>query len=240
MEWSLKKIISLALAFIMVLVLIAVSPVMGIQSISINGNYRLTSAQILSSSGLSEGANIFAANSVAAKENLYSNPYIRQVDIVKSYHNRSITINITERQLSGYVRFRDNTYLFIDRDGMVLEARTSFTERHPVIEGLRFSEFSIGSYLDVENYGALENMLILSELFEEHNIHQDIIRIDLSREDEIHFYYGNINIQMGSNRDLDLKIRKMMAILPELEAYKHIGGFLHMQDPLMPRFSLLS
>jgi len=92
----------------------------------------------------------------------------------------------------------------------------------------------------VENDDAFETMLVLSYLFKRYDIHQDIIRIDLSRDNDIHFYYGNINIQMGSRQDLDFKIRKMMAILPELEAYKHIGGFLHMQDPLMPRFSLLS
>ena len=240
MESHMKKIIAGLFAFVIVLVLIAASPVMNIRNVTVNGNERFSSAEILRSAGIEEGTNIFAFNTRRAKEYLYNNTYIRSIDIVRNYFERSLEINIVERQLRGYVRFRDNTYLFIDRDGMVLESRTSFTERHPVIEGLRFNEFTVGQYLNVENYDALESMLILSELFEEFDIHQDIIRIDLSRENEIHFYYGNINIQMGSRRDLDLKIRKMMAILPELEAYKHIGGFLHMQDPLRPRFSLLS
>ena len=235
-----KKIVAGLFAFVIVLVLIAASPVMNIRTVTVNGNERFSSAEILRSAGFEEGTNIFAFNTRLARESLHNNTYIRYVNIVKNYLERSLEINIVERQLSGYVRFRDNTYLFIDRDGMVLESRTSFTERHPVIEGLRFNEFTVGQYLAVENYDALEIMLKLSELFYEFDIYQDVIRIDLSRENEIHFYYGNINIQLGSSRDLELKIKTMMAILPELEAYKHIGGFLHMQDPLRPRFSLLS
>lgn len=235
-----KKIIAGSFAFIIVMVLVAASPIMNIRAVYVNGNDRFSSAEILRNTGFTENTNIFAFNTRQARESLYTSTYIKYVNIGRNYFARSLEINIVERQLSGYVRFRDNTYLFIDRDGMVLESRTSFTERLPVIEGLRFSEFTVGEYLEVENYDALESMLVLAYLFEKYDIHQDIIRIDLSRENEIHFYYGNINIQMGSRRDLDLKIRKMMAILPELETYKHIGGFLHMQDPLMPRFSLLS
>ena len=235
-----KKIIAVISALIIALVFLAASPVMNIENVYVEGNERFGRAEILRDAGFSEGTNIFAFNTRAAIENLYDNTYIKRVNVAKNYFTRTLTIEIVERQLSGYVRFRDNTYLFIDGDGMVLESRTSFTERHPVIEGLRFSEFTVGEYLVVENYGAFETMLTLSYLFKRYDIHQDIIRIDLSREDNIHFYYANINIQMGSMQDLDLKIRKMMAILPELEAYKHIGGFLHMQDPLMPRFSLLS
>ena len=235
-----KKIIVVIIAFIIVLVFVAASPVMNIESAYVVGNERFTQAEILRKADFSESTNIFAFNTRQTIENLYANAYIKQVDIVKNYFARTITIEVVERQLIGYVRFRDNTYLFVDAEGMVLESRTSFTERHPVIEGLRFSEFSVGEYLVVENEDALETMTMLSYLFKRYDIYQDIIRIDLSREGNIHFYYGNINIQMGSMQDLDLKIRKMMAILPELEAYKHIGGFLHMQDPLMPRFSLLS
>jgi len=235
-----KKIIAVMCVFIIILVLAAVSPVMNIETAYVVGNERFSRAEILRDAGFSEGINIFAFNTRQAIENLYDNTYIKQVDIAKNYFARTLTIEIVERQLSGYVRFRDNTYLFIDADGMVLESRTSFTERHPVIEGLHFSEFTVGEYLVVENNDAFETMIQLSYLFKRYDIHQDIIRINLSRENDIHFYYGNINIQMGSRQDLDLKIRKMMAILPELEAYKNIGGFLHMQDPLMPRFSLLS
>jgi len=235
-----KRLIAGSFAFVVVLILVAASPIMNIRVVAVNGNERFSSAEILRSAGFEDNTNIFAFSTRRAKEGLYNNTYIKQVSISRDFLSRSLEINIVERRLSGYVRFRDNTYLFIDRDGMVLEARTSFVERHPVIEGLRFGEFTIGEYLEVENISALEIMMELSYLFEKFDIHQDIIRIDLSREDEIHFYYGNINIQMGSRNDLDLKMLKMMAILPSLADYKHIGGFLYMQNPLMPRFSLLS
>lgn len=227
-------------AFIIILVLIAASPAMNIRVITVNGNEKFSTQEIIRMAEIAENTNIFALRVGQVKENLYKNTYIKYVNIVRDYRNLSLEINIVERQLRGYVRFRDNTYLFIDRDGMVLESRTAFAERHPVIEGLRFSEFAVGQYLEVENADAFETMLQLSLLFEEFDIAQDIIRVNLSIDDEIHFYYGNINIQMGSRHNLDFKIRTMMEILPTLEDYKNIGGFLFLQDPLRPRFSLLS
>jgi len=235
-----KKILAILCASVIILVLAAASPLMDIRTITVNGNEKFSSGEIIRMAEISERTNIFALRTSQIKENLYKNTYIKHVNIVRDYGNRSLEINIIERQLRGYVRFRDNTYLFIDGDGMVLESRTAFTERHPVIEGLRFTEFTVGEYLQVENRNAFEIMLILSFLFEEFDIAQDIIRVNLSIEDEIHFYYGNINIQMGSRHNLDFKIMTMMEILPTLEDYKHIGGFLFLQDPLRARFSLLS
>lgn len=235
-----RKIFAVSFAFVIVVVLVMASPVMNIKTIAISGNERISNQEILTSAGLLENTNIFSFRTVAAIESLYRNTYIKHVDINRDFRGRALEINIVERQLSAYVKFRDNTYLFVDVEGMVLESRTAFTERYPVVEGLKFSEFTVGEYLEVENPDALNSMLLLSRLFDEFDIADDIIRIDLSRDNEIHFYYGNINIQMGSRQDLALKIKTMMEILPTLESYKHIGGFLYMQDPLRPRFSLLS
>jgi len=235
-----KKIIASFFALVIIVTLIMVSPIMNVRSITVNGNERIDEAEILSTADLAGATNIFAFSINTARENLLRNTYIRNVDISRDFFERSLEINIVERQLSAYVRFRDNTYLFIDREGMVLESRTAFIERHPVVEGLRFSEFTVGEYLEVENYNALSTMFILSRLFDEFDIEQEIIRIDLARDDEIQFYYANINIQMGSAHNLDLKIRTLMEILPTLESYKHMGGFLFLEDPLRPRFSLLS
>jgi len=235
-----KKIIASFFALVIIVTLIMISPIMNVRSITVNGNERIDEAEILSTADLAGATNIFAFSINTARENLLRNTYIRNVDISRDFFERSLEINIVERQLSAYVRFRDNTYLFIDREGMVLESRTAFIERHPVVEGLRFSEFTVGEYLEVENYNALSTMFILSRLFDEFDIEQEIIRIDLARDDEIQFYYANINIQMGSAHNLDLKIRTLMEILPTLESYKHMGGFLFLEDPQRPRFSLLS
>jgi len=235
-----KKIIAAAVAVVIVAALFMASPIMNVREIILNGNFEISRAQILEDAGLLEDINIFALRPALIRENLSRNTYIKQVDIVRDFRQRSLEITVVERKLSAYVRFRDNTYLFIDSFGMVLESRTAFIERHPVVEGLLFSEFTVGEYLEVENRDAFYSMLALSVLFEAYDIAQDIIRIDLSRDSQIHFYYGNINIQLGSRQDLDLKIRTMMEILPMLESYKHVGGFLFMQDPLRPRFSLLS
>jgi len=231
-----KKVYAAIAAIVIVFVLIMASPVMYIQEILVSGNEKFSSKEILDMAGYEDNLNIFAFSAAKAQEELYKNTYIKHADIKKDYMQRILNINIVERNLSGYIKFDDGTYLYIDKEGMVLECRTSFTERRPVIEGLRFTEFTLGDYLDLNNKEAFDTLVNLSHLFEKFEIEHDIIRVDLSRSDEIHFYFGNIDIQMGSKADLDLKVRTVKAILPELEEYKGIGGLLYMQNPLEPMF----
>jgi len=235
------KKLSVAISVIVVIfVLIMASPVMSVKETVVLGNKKFSSSEILEQAGFENNVNIFAFSPVAAEEGLYKNTYIKHVNIKKDYMKRILTVEVIERNLSGYIKFDGNTYLYIDKEGMVLECRTSFTERRPVIEGLAFTEFTLGDYLKLDNTEAFDTLVNLSNLFEKFEIEHDIIRVDLSRADEIHFYFGNIDIQMGSKMDLDLKVRTVKEILPTLEEYKDIGGILYMQNPLEPLFKFFS
>ena len=235
-----KKLYVCIAAIAIMFVAIMASPVMNIREVIVSGNEKFSSSEICQQVGignsLGNDENIFAFSVAKAEENLYKNTYIKHVDIKKDYANRVLTLDIVERNLSGYIKFDDNTYLFIDKEGMVLECRTSFTERRPVIEGLRFTEFTLGDYIKLDNTEMFDTLVNFSHLFEKFEIEHDIIRVDLARSEDIHFYYGNIDIQMGSKMDLDLKVRTVKNILPTLEVYKDIGGVLEMQDPLNPLF----
>ena len=232
-----RKLPAAIAAIVIIFVAIMASPVMNIRETYVSGNEKLSSREILELAGFEGNVNIFAFSEAMAEEGLYGNTYIKHVDIKKNYTQRSIAIDIVERSLSGYIKFDDNTYLYIDKEGMVLECRTSFTERRPVIEGLGFAEFTLGAYLELDNAEIFDTLVNLSHLFEKFEIEHDIIRVDLARSDEIHFYYGSIDIQMGSKMDLDLKVRTVKEILPTLEEYKEIGGILNMKNPLEPMFS---
>ena len=235
-----KKLYAAVAAFVIVFVAIMASPVMNIKETVVSGNEKFSSSEILELAGFAGNVNIFAFSTAKAEEGLYKNTYIKNVDIKKDYAGRILMLDIVERNLSGYIRFDDNTYLYIDKEGMVLECRTSFTERRPVIEGLAFTEFTLGDYLELSNTEIFDTLVNLSHLFEKFEIEHDIIRVDLADSSDIHFYYSNIDIQMGSKKDLDLKVRTVKEILPTLEEYKDVGGVLDMKDPLNPMFRFIS
>jgi hypothetical protein len=118
----------------------------------------------------------------------------------------------------------------VDKEGMVLECRTYYTDRLPIIEGLEFTEFTVGEHLPLNNAAVFDTLVLISHLFEKFGIAHDIVSVDLQEPDDIHFRYGNIDILLGDTTDLDLKVSAIKEILPEIEDKKDTGGFLHVQN----------
>lgn len=225
-----KKLIYIAL-FAVILVLIAISPIFSVQEIQIIGNNRLTNSEIIEIIEFDTGQNIFTLSPRAARNKLRQNPYIDTVEITRDFFSRTVEVNLVERVVRGYVEHGTNNFLYIDREGRVLEIRSYMTERLPVIIGLRpIGGFVLGEPLNVENTGAFNIMLTLTALFEKYEIDQDIVRVVLTDENDINFFYHRINVRLGNNQDLDMKLRTLKEILPTLEAYKLIGGRLFLEN----------
>ncbi|MBE6011288.1 MAG: FtsQ-type POTRA domain-containing protein [Lachnospiraceae bacterium] len=220
------------------IILILMSPAMNIKTVEVEGNSKFTKEDILTMAKLKTENNIFLFSKANAIESMMVNPYIKNVEINKDFLNKTIYINVEERKVSGYVKFDNTNYLYVDKDGRVLEVNSFFTERHPIVEGLEFTSFVVGEIIEVENSEAFRTMVNLSHLFEKFEIANDIISIDVFDKDNIHFYYGKIDIILGNSKDLDLKVRTVRAIIPEIEDMKDIGGYLYVDDSRYPRLKL--
>ena len=233
-----KSLMYIAL-FAVILALIIISPIFSVTEVEISGNNRLTNREIIEIIEFDLGKNIFSLSQRNARDKLLKNPYIQDVNIRKDFLNRKIEIVLTERIVRGYVEYSSNEFLYIDREGRILEIRSSFTKRLPVIVGLRLNEgFVLGELLNVENPSAFNIMITLTALFEKYDIDQDVVRVVLSNEDDINFFYHRINVKLGSNDDLDMKLRTLERILPTLEEHKYIGGRLFIENmSIEPYFS---
>lgn len=230
----------LCICFLLVVcLLILFSPVFTVTTVEITGNNKLSVETVRNVTGLNKMPNIFAFSSYRAKKALKADQYVEKVDIVKEYPDH-VKVSITERRLSGYVEYMGR-YLYIDENGRVLEVAYQFTQRLPVIVGLTFQEFNVGQILEVDNQSSFDTVVTLARLFNKYDMQTDIIRVDVSKVDNIHLYIYNIDVEFGDIKDADMKIRTLKEIMEKLPNAKEVKGFLDIKNiALPPRFRLLT
>ncbi len=219
------------------------SPLFTAETVELQGLINIQPDQIKSIAGLTDSTNIFIFNDGLAKSKLLENRYIDNVDIKKDFFSKIITIKIEERILSGYIEHSSGSYLYIDDKGRVLEVKSHITQSLPLVTGLNFSEFTLGEPLPVKNSASFESLVTLVTLFNKYNLQGDVIKVDISDETNITFLINKVEVQFGSIRDADEKIRTLIGIREKKEKVdfdKH-AGFLDIRDiTLTPRFKYLT
>ncbi|MDR1536700.1 MAG: FtsQ-type POTRA domain-containing protein [Clostridiales bacterium] len=190
------------------------SPIFSISDIQITGNNRISSDSILESSGLIEPVNIFIFNRGKAEKELAKNLYLQDVSFEKIYPS-TLAIKVLERQIIGYIPYLDS-YLCIDENGMVLDVSASIDEALPLIDGLRFSTFTLGEHLAVENKEAFNIIMTLANLFDKYDLQEEFInKVDVNDVNDIHLHIYNIDVAFGLISDADEKIRTLKAIIQD-------------------------
>lgn len=202
-------------------------PVFQISRIEIYGNEKVTNSQILEACGLTGTDNIFAFNKSKSEATLKKIPYIADVEITKKYPDE-VDINVKERRVSGYVQDIDN-YLYIDKDGRVLDVKKTFSQRLPVVVGLDFKDFNIGQILQVSNKNSFSIVVELAYLFDTYDILDDVVRVDVKNEDDIHIFIYNLDVEFGGISDANEKIQILKQSVEAIPNAKTIKGFLNLK-----------
>jgi len=197
--------------------------------IAITGNDVITDAQILGVMSSNKKKTLYTFSCAAARRELKKNPYIADVGFIRTFPDK-LTVEITERVLSGYVQYMNGEYIYIDESGTVLEVAPEFTERLPVVVGLNFSAFSLGRPILPDKGAAFEALVELQYLFNKYELEKEIIKVDLCDEDNIHLYVYNIDVEFGGISNADEKTRALKEIIYSIPDYETVDGFLDMNN----------
>ncbi|MDR2649581.1 MAG: cell division protein FtsQ/DivIB [Clostridiales bacterium] len=126
----------------------------------------------------------------------------------------------------GYVPYADS-FLRVDIDGKVLSVTGAVNDNLPVIDGIKFTRFSIGEYLRTENDEAFKTIAILIKLFKKYELGDKFInKIYVANLDDIHLYTNNVDVALGSVKDADEKIRTLKEIMANLDVAEDVKGLL--------------
>lgn len=157
------------------------------------------------------------------EEKIKSAPFIKTVS-VKRVSSHEINIFVTEKQLIGYVKYLDGC-LYFDKNGIVQVTTVEPMEKTLLIEGIEFDKVETGEKLPGISKKQLNTVLSLCKIIQKNEIRFD--KLFFKDNGQIVLYYGEIEIRLGEDENLDDKMNRLMGILPSLEGKK---GVLHLEN----------
>ena len=139
-------------------------------------------------------------------------PFVDQYDVeITSMH--SIKIKVYEKKIIGYVTYMGSN-MYFDKDGTVVESSTEILKGIPKVTGLSFDSIVLYEYLPVGNDEVFNLILDTTQILQKYEIAVD--KIYISNNKEVTLYMGDVKVELGTNEDMNDKIRSLNDIMPNL------------------------
>ncbi len=154
----------------------------------------------------------------------YRNKDVEDIPFIQALNVRiesrdTIRIVVYEKALAGFVEYM-GTYFYFDKDGTVVEASNVKTKGIPQVLGLKFDHVVIYEDLPVGDDKIFREILEISQLLDKYGIAADKLYFDSDMKATL--YFGDARVKLGDSKDIDEKIIRLKAILPEMEGKKGV------------------
>lgn len=153
----------------------------------------------------------------------YSIPFIDTIEVDMISRNE-VKINVYEKRLVGYVDYL-GSYMYFDKDGIVVESSSEKVEGIPLIAGLKFNHILLYQELSVSDKAIFNTIVSVTQLLAKYEIAPD--KIYFSSNYEMTLYFDNARVYLGKDSDTEEKIIRLKSILPDLAG---LNGVLHMEN----------
>lgn len=208
-----KKKIGLIAGVILVLVLAIVLVSVRITEITVTGNERYTDEQmieILFPDQLSRIPVIcYLRNRFQEHETI---PFVEDYKIVFQGPGR-VEIIVYEKSVVGYVSYM-SSYMYFDKDGIIVESANEKLPGIPWITGLKFGQIVLYQKLPVESDEIFREILNLTQILSVYEMQVD--KIHYNSFGEATLYMGEIEVILGDNESLNGKVAELNDMLPQL------------------------
>lgn len=150
-------------------------------------------------------------------------PFIDTVEVaVLSPHKVKITVY--EKDVVGYIEYLES-YMYFDKDGIMVESSVRKMEGVPLITGLNFDHLVLYEELPVQDKQVFKSILDLTQLLRKHQLTPDKINFDKNLNTTL--YFDKIKVLLGEDKNTDEKIVRLRYLFPELEG---LEGSLYMEN----------
>lgn len=136
----------------------------------------------------------------------------------------SVSVTVYEKALAGCVEYM-NSYIYFDKDGIVLESSSSMVPGVPFIKGLEFDRWEVGKKLPIADERRFKAILNVTQLIEKYDL--DIDGIKFTASNELVLTHDKITIELGEGEYLEIQMMNLGSILEGLEGKE---GTLNMKD----------
>ena len=144
-------------------------------------------------------------------------PFVEDYDIhfISPSH---VEIIVYEKSIVGYVTYM-SSFMYFDKDGIVVESTDEKLEGYPEITGLKFGSIVLYKKLPVGNAEIFDKILNLTQDLTIHNIKVKRIDYDSLRNVTLYLEDEDIEAVLGTDDEMSGKIAELSDILPELKGH---------------------
>ncbi len=125
-----------------------------------------------------------------------------------------VNLYIKENVMIGCISY-GGSFLYFDKDGIIVESRTSRFDGIPIVEGLSYQEIILGQKIKSDSDEVFQNALRLAQLLQNRGITADSIYCNL--DNELQFTVADITVELGSPSKLEEKVTEYYAMQEVLE-----------------------
>lgn len=162
-----------------------------VDEISITGSLKYSSEQLLSMSGIQNGAFILSYTDAKVASKLSDITDIKVLGIKKTFPNK-LEISITDRDVRAALEMSNGMHTLISADGYVTDSGSMDTEGMIIIRGLSDHSYAIGSYINEGEINAAEASVVsLLEGINSTSLAKVITAIDLTNTSCIKLEVGD-------------------------------------------------
>lgn len=217
-----RKIILVAAVSLAVMVFLALT--VSVSEVVVTGNEKYTEeeiAKILFPDRMSKNSLLcFLKNRFQEHVQI---PFVEDYEII--FHGPGqVEVIIYEKSVVGYVSYM-NSYMYFDKDGIIVESANEALLGVPLVTGLKFGQIILYQKLPLEKEEIFPEILALTQILTMNEMQVD--RIEFGAYDEITLYLGDLEVLLGNGGNLNDKISELNSMLPQLEGH---GGILHLED----------
>lgn len=159
----------------------------------------------------------------------YKNLEIKNIPFIETINVEieapdTIHVYVYEKTLAGFVEYLGR-YVYFDKDGIVVEVSNVKTAGIPEVVGVKFDYIILYEKLPAKDEELFSKVLTLTKLMSKYEV--DARQMYFTNNGETVLYKDDIIIKLGTDKNLDVKIMNLPAILEKLEGMK---GTLKMEN----------
>lgn len=188
-------------------IMLSLTVFFNIESIEVEGRGRYSQTEIVATSGIAEGDNLFRIDEAKVAQQLKAKfPFIENATVKRDFPATAVII-IEEAVPIGSFMQTDGSYYLISNKGRVLDLRWETPpEEHLKVIGVTLADLAPCQYLDIENNESFTAFEYLNTAINETGFTY-ITKIDLSSSNNIEIVYEDrILIKLGSVAELAKKL----------------------------------
>lgn len=206
--------IGIIVAAVVILLLAVILLLMSITTITVTGNERYTDEQmidILFPDQVSRNPVVcYVKDRFREHEAI---PFVEDYKIEFQGLNK-VEIIVYEKSVVGYVSYM-SSYMYFDKDGIIVESANSKLEGIPWITGLKFGHIVLYQKLPVESEEIFGEILNLTQILSNYGMKVDKIQYNSFGEAALHM--DEIEVILGGSDGLNGKIAELNDMLPQLQ-----------------------